>query len=395
MAFSPLWQQTPLRDALGFLAVPPLLWASLRQGPRDTASVALIISAFAVWGTMMHGGPFAKPSMNDSFMLLLAFMASAAVLSLALSTDVRARAENHQRWRALETRSGSQAIEPRLFDLSVEQLIDYLRCALAAVALFACFLVPPKPELVHTILAWYLVYSLIVLVIAKLWPAESPSPWATHLIDIGISALLMHLTEGSASPCFIFFAFTLVAAALRWDWRGAIWTTLGLLCLFIALDTLPFGDQQLSLTVLHGTYILVLGSVLAYFGGLRARNRQRWAKIAAWPAAQISVSPNPPLEKLLAHAAEVMSATRILVVWEASQEGPQRHFSLWSKGHLACLIEAADEPIEGLLAPSLRDSVSMSHSIHSGLVWTLSGMKLCKEPLSARLLKSVQHSKVR
>ena len=51
IAFSPLLQQTTLRDALVFLVILPLLWASLRQGPRDTATVALIISAFVVWCT--------------------------------------------------------------------------------------------------------------------------------------------------------------------------------------------------------------------------------------------------------------------------------------------------------------------------------------------------------
>ena len=34
IAFSPLLQQTPLHDALIFLVILPLLWASLRQGPR-------------------------------------------------------------------------------------------------------------------------------------------------------------------------------------------------------------------------------------------------------------------------------------------------------------------------------------------------------------------------
>src|SRR4029079_3649056 len=129
MAFSPLWPQTPLRDAAGFLAGLPLLWGSLPSGPRDTASLALIISAFAVWGTVMHGGPFAKASLNDSFVLLLAFMVSAAVLSLTLSTYVRVRngAANDQRQRGLKTRSGSQAIDSRLFDVPVEELIDSLR----------------------------------------------------------------------------------------------------------------------------------------------------------------------------------------------------------------------------------------------------------------------------
>ena len=92
----PVMHRVPVPDALGFLVLLPLLWASLRQGPRDTATVALIISAFAVVCTLFQCGPFAKPSLNNSFTLMLAFIVSTAVLSLALSTDVavRRRIEN-------------------------------------------------------------------------------------------------------------------------------------------------------------------------------------------------------------------------------------------------------------------------------------------------------------
>src|SRR6187455_1087489 len=62
IAFSPLLQQTTLHDALVFIVILPLLWASLRQGPRDTATITLIISAFLVWCTEMQCGPFAKAS---------------------------------------------------------------------------------------------------------------------------------------------------------------------------------------------------------------------------------------------------------------------------------------------------------------------------------------------
>ena len=88
MVFTPLLEGTTRHDALVFIVVLPLLWAALRRGPRDTATVALIISAFVVWCTVMQCGPFAKPSLNDLFILSLAFMISTAVLSLALSTDV-------------------------------------------------------------------------------------------------------------------------------------------------------------------------------------------------------------------------------------------------------------------------------------------------------------------
>ena len=121
----PVMHHIPVHEALGFLIVLPLLWASLRQGPRDTATVALIISAFAVGCTLLQCGPFAKPSLNESFILLLAFMISTAVLSLALSTDVAVRQgiENQQRQRALETEVLWQATVQVAFGGSFEDLL--------------------------------------------------------------------------------------------------------------------------------------------------------------------------------------------------------------------------------------------------------------------------------
>jgi PAS domain S-box-containing protein len=91
VAFSPLIEQTPTRAVLAFLAILPLLGAALRRNQRDTATAALILSAFAVWGAFAHGGPFAQTTLNDSFLLLVAFMISITVPSLALSADVRVR----------------------------------------------------------------------------------------------------------------------------------------------------------------------------------------------------------------------------------------------------------------------------------------------------------------
>ena len=50
IAFSPLLDQIPNRAPLGFLAILPLMGAALWRGPRDTATVVLILSCFAVWG---------------------------------------------------------------------------------------------------------------------------------------------------------------------------------------------------------------------------------------------------------------------------------------------------------------------------------------------------------
>src|SRR6185503_16620348 len=88
LAFSPLLDQTPSRTAMAFLAALPLIWAAVRRNPRDTATTALLLSGFAVWGTMMYGGPFVRSNLNESFLLLLAFMITATAPSLALSADV-------------------------------------------------------------------------------------------------------------------------------------------------------------------------------------------------------------------------------------------------------------------------------------------------------------------
>src|SRR5262249_26473048 len=49
------------------------------------------VSGFAVWGTLEHGGPFARPSLNESFLLLLAFILGISVPSLTLAADVAVR----------------------------------------------------------------------------------------------------------------------------------------------------------------------------------------------------------------------------------------------------------------------------------------------------------------
>ena len=101
IAFSPLLEQTPLRGPLAFLAIVPMLWAALRFRPRHTATAALVLSAFAVWGTLGNGGPFTGQNLDESFLLTLTFVISVAVPSLVLSADVTVRRESEERYRAL------------------------------------------------------------------------------------------------------------------------------------------------------------------------------------------------------------------------------------------------------------------------------------------------------
>ncbi|MEH2530364.1 signal transduction histidine kinase/CheY-like chemotaxis protein [Bradyrhizobium sp. AZCC 1588] len=99
IAFSPLIEQTPSRDPLGFLAILPMLWAALRRGPRDTATVALVLAGITIWGTLTGGGPFTTADLNVSFLLVLMFLISITVPSLLLSADVEVRKKGEESLR--------------------------------------------------------------------------------------------------------------------------------------------------------------------------------------------------------------------------------------------------------------------------------------------------------
>ncbi len=99
VAFSPLMPSSEYASPLGFLAILPLLWAALRHGPRDTATVALILTAFTIWATLAQAGPFAGVGQNETFVLLLTFIISVTVPSLALSADVAVRRTTEENLR--------------------------------------------------------------------------------------------------------------------------------------------------------------------------------------------------------------------------------------------------------------------------------------------------------
>jgi signal transduction histidine kinase/integral membrane sensor domain MASE1/CheY-like chemotaxis protein len=103
VAFTPLFKESQQPGALGFLAILPLLWAALRCGPRDTAVASLVLAGFSIWGTFSGAGLFAAASLNDSLLLILVFLISASIPSLALSADVAMRKTIEENLRRTHT----------------------------------------------------------------------------------------------------------------------------------------------------------------------------------------------------------------------------------------------------------------------------------------------------
>jgi signal transduction histidine kinase/CheY-like chemotaxis protein len=73
---------------LPFLCIPALVWAAFRFGQREVATGVAILSAIAAWATVSGSGPFVMRSENESLLLLQAFMATIAALTLPVAALV-------------------------------------------------------------------------------------------------------------------------------------------------------------------------------------------------------------------------------------------------------------------------------------------------------------------
>ncbi|MEW6543276.1 MAG: MASE1 domain-containing protein [Nitrospirota bacterium] len=79
------------KDPLEFLSIPILVWVAFRFGQRETAAATVLLAGIAVWGTLQGVGPFTRPSVNESFLLLQAFLNVVAVTAMALAAGISER----------------------------------------------------------------------------------------------------------------------------------------------------------------------------------------------------------------------------------------------------------------------------------------------------------------
>jgi hypothetical protein len=131
-----------------------------------------------------------------------------------------------------------------------ELLIAISRCILASLSLLAIWLDPSEPsrygELAYGIMAAYVVYSLTVAAIV--WGIPSPTRqfgFITHGLDLLVFTLFMFFTEGTTSPFFLYFIFSVICGMVRWQWRGAVYTASVALAAFMGLGLY---DQSLCTT---------------------------------------------------------------------------------------------------------------------------------------------------
>jgi diguanylate cyclase (GGDEF)-like protein len=110
----------PSNYPLEYLCVPVLIWASYRFGQREAATATVVLSAMAIWGTLHGLGPFVRKTENESLLLLQAFMAVMAVMTLSLAAVFA------ERQRAVEQARNLSVSDPLTGLANYRKLVDEL-----------------------------------------------------------------------------------------------------------------------------------------------------------------------------------------------------------------------------------------------------------------------------
>jgi signal transduction histidine kinase len=164
------------------------------------------------------------------------------------------------------------------------------------------------------VIGFALYASLIALIIEAGAILDSKCALAMHALDLAFFASFAQATDGPAF--FVCFSYALLAAALRWDWRGVLWTGAAAAALSVLLGIGAPGRHALLMRVI---YIAVLASIIAMLKIDEERRRDDLKRLSAWTIAPTS-DRTGLLANALGFAAEVLRAPRILVAWEDPDE---------------------------------------------------------------------------
>jgi signal transduction histidine kinase len=240
-----------------------------------------------------------------------------------------------------------------------ERLIAAGRFVLAFFSLVAIYLEPSTPAKfqrpTYALLAIYTLYALVVVFVA--WRLSVPSRrWRllSHAADLVLFTLFVYLTEGPASPFFLYFVFSLFCATLRFSWRGILATGIAAIVIYAFVALIAFATDphfELSRTIVREAYLAVIAALLVYLGLYQERLRSELASLAAWPR-ELASDLDDLLRVTLAHAAGVLQTRRVLLLWEETEE-PWRYVADWSDGNLQIerIAPDAPDPFADIVAP--------------------------------------------
>jgi signal transduction histidine kinase len=236
------------------------------------------------------------------------------------------------------------------------------------------------PRIVPMLLWAYVAYAWVLVAFVSRMPStHRVFQVATHVVDLGMYALFVFLFEGRGNPFSFYFVFALVAAAIRWEWRGTLWTAAGALTLFAAIS-LYFSlqpDVQFALYrwINRVVFLAVIAGLVGYLGAYEGEWRREVAGLAGW-SRRLDSSTDEALRVAAAGVAELLKARRIVIVWE-DEDTPGCDVACWA----GTALERGREPASvghSLVAAPLENRSFFCADASSGqpLVWRTAGSGL-------------------
>jgi signal transduction histidine kinase len=260
------------------------------------------------------------------------------------------------------------------FSAPVERVIAQWRLVLCALGIWALYSEPPQyPRSAF----WLLVcYSAVAAALAGVSIVRVGTPAArlsTCLIDIAAVTALLMLTGRAGTPFLALLIFILFSTSLRWGLHGVLAMTAVLLGTFLIASL--FSGTHLMTPFLRGGSLLVIGAMFAYVTAYRERHQDRLRKLTIWPPHD----PGASLEGAVAHAAQLLGAPRILVVWEDGEE-PHVQMSYWENGAYRQRQEAPGT-FGTLVSPELTCETFLTEDPAAENVLLASGFTRSRGPL--------------
>ena len=169
----------------------------------------------------------------------------------------------------------------KLIESLDDRMIATMRLVLAVSALAIIYLDPAGPD--HLVRQTYIALALYVLYSGVLYidalAARSFLGWRrswAHWLDVVWYTALIGVSGGTNSVFFFFYFFAILVASFRWGFRSGARITIASFILFTSVGYFtaqaPF---ELNRFLLRPIYLLVLGYMIAYWGGFEVELRRR------------------------------------------------------------------------------------------------------------------------
>ncbi len=212
-------------------------------------------------------------------------------------------------------------------------------------------------QIVHSLLWGYLSYAwLLAALISEMPATRRRLQLFTHAADLVMYGVFTYLFEGQGSPFAFYFTFAIVAAAIRWEWRGALSTAVVALTLYATISLYfllqPGAGFDTSQWVFRVVYLAVIAVLVGYLAAYEAEWRREVSRLAGWSGGRAENGPEG-LRDAVAHAAGVLRARRIVLLWE-EEEHPAVEVIHWSQGGFERSRESP-ATLDGLVAEPLGE----------------------------------------